>query len=197
MKSGVIDKRIIKTQNAIKGAFRELVQTKEMADISISELTKKANVTRSTFYMYYDTVGAVRDDIENEIIERLDQIMNESDLAQSMSNPYPLLATLAQETTKYDEYNRYILSSNNSGQLLEKVNALVVKAFMRELAATDPTADAARAKYVAAFFAAGICECFKMWYNHQSSLTLEDLCRRLSTLASKGLAIANSPDADF
>ena len=49
MKSGVIDKRIIKTQNAIKGAFRELVQVKEMSDISISELTKKANVTRSTF----------------------------------------------------------------------------------------------------------------------------------------------------
>lgn len=196
MKSGVIDKRIIKTQNAIKGAFRELVQIKEMSDISISELTKKANVTRSTFYMYYDNVGAVRDDIEDEIIEHLDKIMNETDLAKSMEDPYPLLSALMQETSQYDEYNRYILSSKNSGQLLSKVNALVVKSFMKVLAETDPKADIARFKYVAAFFSAGICECFKMWYNHRSSLTLEELCRRLSHLASKGIAIANAPGAD-
>ena len=49
--------------------------------------------------------------------------------------------------------------------------------------------DAARAKYVAAFIAAGIAECFRIWYNHKSSLTLEELCRRISEIVTKGLNI--------
>ena len=77
MKNGGIDKRVIKTKNAIFEAFKQLVQEKDMSDITISELTQKANITRSTFYMYYDTVGDVRTDIENEIIARIDKIMSE------------------------------------------------------------------------------------------------------------------------
>lgn len=92
MKNGGIDKRVVKTKNAIFDAFKQLVQQKDMADISISELTQKANITRSTFYMYYDTVGDVRSDIENEIVARIDKIMSEADLLNSMTDPYPLSA---------------------------------------------------------------------------------------------------------
>lgn len=49
MKNGGIDKRVIKTKNAIFEAFKQLVQEKDMSDITISELTQKANITRSTF----------------------------------------------------------------------------------------------------------------------------------------------------
>ena len=100
MKNGGIDKRVIKTKNAIFEAFKQLVQEKDMADITISELTQKANITRSTFYMYYDTVGDVRTDIENGIIAGIDKIMSETDILNSIKNPYPLLSMLADEILK-------------------------------------------------------------------------------------------------
>ena len=102
MKNGGIDKRIIKTKNAIFEAFKQLVQEKDMSDITISELTQKANITRSTFYMYYNTVGDVRTDIENTIMARIDRIMSETDIRNSIRNPYPLLSMLADEILKQD-----------------------------------------------------------------------------------------------
>lgn len=84
MKNGGIDKRVIKTKNAIFEAFKQLVQEKDMSDITISELTQKANITRSTFYMYYNTVGDVRTDIENTIMARIDRIMSETDIRNSI-----------------------------------------------------------------------------------------------------------------
>ena len=102
MKNGGIDKRVIKTKNAIFEAFKQLVQEKDMSDITISELTQKANITRSTFYMYYDTVGDVRSDIENGIIAGIDKIMSETDILNSIKNPYPLLSMLADEILKQD-----------------------------------------------------------------------------------------------
>ena len=185
----VTDKRVVRTKNSIRKAFNELVQNKEMSEISVSELTSAAKITRSTFYMYYDSVAAVRDQIENEIMAHIDRIMNEQDWLSCMVNPYPLLDAICREITKYDEYNRYILCSNNTGRLLDKVNARVVAAFIEYVKANDIEIDVARSKYVAAFVTAGISECFRIWYNHKSSLTLEELCRRISEAVTKGLEI--------
>ena len=185
----VTDKRVIRTKNAIRKAFNELVQTKEMSEISVSELTGAAHITRSTFYMYYDSVAAVRDQIENEIMAHVDRIMGEQNWLSCMVNPYPLLSAICKEITRYDEYNKYILCSNNTGRLFDKVNARVVAAFIEYVKANDIDIDVARAKYVAAFVTAGIGECFRIWYNHKSSLTLEELCLRISEAVTTGLAI--------
>ncbi len=181
------DKRVVRTQNAIRKAFNELVQTKDMTEISVSELTKAAKITRSTFYMYYDSVSMVRDQIENEIIDHIDVLMKGQDWLACMVNPFPLLDAIGKEIMKYDEYNRYILCSNNSGRLMDKVNQRFVAAFIDYACENELKIDAARAKYVAAFIGAGIGECFKMWFNHKSSLTLEELCRRISEIVTKGL----------
>lgn len=180
MKNGGIDKRVIKTKNAIFEAFKQLVEQKDMADITISELTQKANITRSTFYMYYNTVSDVRSDIENEIIARIDKVMNGADLLDCMKDPYPLFSTLATEIAKDDKDNRYILSSSNSGQLLDKISERFVSAYVKFIAEKNDGTDIGKARYIAAFVSAGMTECFKIWFNHKSSITLEELCKNMS-----------------
>ncbi len=188
MKNGGVDKRIIKTKNAIFDAFKALVQEKDMSDITISELTARANITRSTFYMYYNTVGDVRADIENGIIARIDKIMSEADLAEAIASPYNLLRTVADEIVKQDDGNRYILSSSNSGQLLDKINARIVDAYIHRLEeVSTKSLDMGKVRYFIAFAAAGIMECFKIWFNHKSSITLEELCKNISEAVRKGI----------
>ena len=190
MKNGGIDKRIIKTKNAIFEAFKQLVQEKDMSDITISELTQKANITRSTFYMYYNVVGDVRTDIEGTILARIDKIMSEADLRNSIKNPYPLLSMLADEILKQDANNRYILSSSTSGQLLDKINDRIVEAYMHWFSSHEGlTTDLGKTKYIVAFAAAGMTECFKIWFNHKSSLSLEELCKNISDAMSKGISL--------
>ena len=196
MKNGGIDKRVVKTKNAIFEAFKQLVQQKDMADISISELTQKANITRSTFYMYYDTVGDVRADIENEIVARIDKIMSEADLLNSMKDPYPLFSALAREITEQDRDNRYILSSNNSGQLLDKISDRFVTEYVHFITEANDGTDIGKARYIAAFIVAGMTECFKIWFNHKSSITLEELCKNIAAVVSRGLAWLQSTKAE-
>lgn len=196
MKNGGIDKRVIKTKNAIFEAFKQLVQEKDMSDITISELTQKANITRSTFYMYYNTVGDVRTDIENTIMARIDRIMSETDIHNSIRNPYPLLSMLADEILKQDQNNRYILSSSTSGQLMDKINDRIVEAYMHWFKENEgSTNDIGKVKYIVAFAAAGMTECFKIWFNHKSSLTLEELCKNISDAMSKGISLMTDQTA--
>ena len=196
MKNGGIDKRVIKTKNAIFEAFKQLVQEKDMSDITISELTQKANITRSTFYMYYNTVSDVRTDIENTIMARIDRIMSETDIRNRIRNPYPLLSMLADEILKQDQNNRYILSSSTSGQLMDKINDRIVEAYMHWFKENEgSTNDIGKVKYIVAFAAAGMTECFKIWFNHKSSLTLEELCKNISDAMSKGISLMTDQTA--
>ncbi len=188
MRQNEIDKRIVRTKTAIRKAFISLVQKKDISAITVSELVEVASITRSTFYMYYGSVLEVRNDIEQEIMQNLEKIMDDNDWLTFMVNPYPLLSSISQEIIKYDEYNRYILLRGSSSHLFELLNRHVVTEFLDYVKRNNVDIDAARAKYIAAFIAAGIEECFTLWYNHQSTLTLEELCQRMSELIKAGLA---------
>ncbi|QYK67540.1 MULTISPECIES: TetR/AcrR family transcriptional regulator [Paenibacillus] len=48
-----IDRRILKSQEAIKKAFIELMSEKEFDQITIKDITDRANVGRRTIYLHY------------------------------------------------------------------------------------------------------------------------------------------------
>jgi AcrR family transcriptional regulator len=48
-----IDRRIVKTKEAINKAFLELFSEKEFEQITINDISERANVNRGTFYLHY------------------------------------------------------------------------------------------------------------------------------------------------
>lgn len=68
-----MDKRIIKTKLNIKATFSKMLQTIPFEKISVTELCKRGNVGRITFYTYYDDKYALADEIvEDYVKEALD-----------------------------------------------------------------------------------------------------------------------------
>ena len=70
MTEGARDLRVLKTKEAIRQAFDELVLEKEADRITVKELTERACINRKTFYLHFDSIEALYDD-------RLRQIMDE------------------------------------------------------------------------------------------------------------------------
>ena len=50
------DIRVIKTQKALILALEELIHTKKLSCITITELCTKANINRNTFYYHYNNI---------------------------------------------------------------------------------------------------------------------------------------------
>lgn len=48
-----VDRRILKTQDALKKAVIELMSEKNFDDITIQDLSDRANVSRGTIYLHY------------------------------------------------------------------------------------------------------------------------------------------------
>jgi AcrR family transcriptional regulator len=48
-----VDRRVVKTQEAIKKALLELMNEKNFDDITIQDISDRANINRSTLYLHY------------------------------------------------------------------------------------------------------------------------------------------------
>lgn len=57
-----------KTRKLIKNAFAELLEeNKEINNITVTELTKRADISRGSFYTHYDNIYDVAQEMEDEL----------------------------------------------------------------------------------------------------------------------------------
>lgn len=65
------DRRAIRTRKMIKKAFYELLEKKSFHDISITDITEKADINRGTFYLHYVDKYDLLYKVEKEVLEDL------------------------------------------------------------------------------------------------------------------------------
>lgn len=63
------DKRIIKTKRSLKADMVSMLAKEDFEHISITELCRKAEVSRITFYSHYNDKYALLDDIFNDMLK--------------------------------------------------------------------------------------------------------------------------------
>lgn len=67
------DRRVRRTRNAINNAFMEIITEKEFDQITINDLSERADVNRGTFYLHYMDKY---DLLDQYIEEHLSKMMN-------------------------------------------------------------------------------------------------------------------------
>ena len=77
------DRRSVYTRNVIKDSLLSLLAEKDLADISISELCREAEINRGTFYLHYDNTSEVLDELFDDacfITEAVSLLESDEDL---------------------------------------------------------------------------------------------------------------------
>lgn len=64
-----IDRRIIKTNDAIKNAFISLAQVEPLNKITVTTLANTANISRKTFYARYKNIDNLVESLENDYLK--------------------------------------------------------------------------------------------------------------------------------
>ncbi|RAP77717.1 TetR/AcrR family transcriptional regulator [Paenibacillus montanisoli] len=66
-----LDRRQLKTKQLLREAFVKLIREKGYEGITVSDLTRKANINRGTFYLHYKDVLDLRDHLKAEFHQGL------------------------------------------------------------------------------------------------------------------------------
>ncbi|ASB88891.1 TetR/AcrR family transcriptional regulator C-terminal domain-containing protein [Bacillus sonorensis] len=72
------DRRINRTKRMIRDALSELMEEKAFEEITVTDMTKKADINRGTFYLHYQDKYDLLDQSEEEIIDEIREIAKQS-----------------------------------------------------------------------------------------------------------------------
>lgn len=109
------DLRVLRTRNAIKQAFSELIEEKGFEFTSVKDITTRAMINRGTFYAHYQDKFELMEKCQQEIIDGLGNIAN-----------FNIIDTMNKLNSKQETSIHYVVSLF---QYLEK-NKLFLKALL-------------------------------------------------------------------
>ena len=134
MKAKNLNNSSKKTRAIIKSTFAEMLsEKKEISKISVTELVKRADINRGTFYSHYDDIYSVAEDFENELI---DQFYSNIKLVSCLTFE-ELIDQFFEFITANNENYRLICKSNDVAFASKKLTSLVESKLL-EICNNDP-----------------------------------------------------------
>lgn len=115
----------------IAEAIIELMKTEDLKKIRISAVVKKAGVSRTTFYKYYNTLEDVLDDYMNEIVAEYNVEKHKNSEITSLYDYKNILLTF----NFFDQYADFFKIITNQGLysiLIDAINSFMTKNFYSE-----------------------------------------------------------------
>ncbi len=134
MKARDLNNSSKKTKRLIKKLFAEMLsEKKNLSDISVSELCKRAEISRGTFYSHYDDIYGVAEEYENELIDAFfdkTRLVASRDIMQFIDSVFEYIR-------QNDENYRLLCRSNEVVFVAKKLTPIVSKKLI-ELCQNDP-----------------------------------------------------------
>lgn len=85
MKKDKSDKRVEKTECALRSAFSRLISQKKVNEITVKELCRLADINKSTFYLHYHDIYDLEKSFYETIAAQIGLIFQEYDYEQLIS----------------------------------------------------------------------------------------------------------------
>ncbi len=164
-----------KTRKLIKETFAELInEKKELSKITVTELVKRAEITRSTFYTHYDDLYDVSNDYQLETIESL---VSNDKILYDKNDIIVYFTDIIDFLKKNEKIYKMLLSAPEPLIFLEKLKIMVSKKIL--FALQDFSKDNIYLDLDVSFFMNGFISELLKYFRDASSYTLEQLQENL------------------
>ena len=87
-----MDRRVRKTRALLLQGLVKMLETHDIQDISVKELTELVDINRGTFYLHYDDIYDMLHKVEDEMFLEFNEIMEQKPVVtNSLASQGPLL----------------------------------------------------------------------------------------------------------
>ena len=182
-----IDRRVIKTKKAIRGALMEIVEDKDLNKITMKEIAERADVDRKTVYNYYASAQDILDEIEDEAVVELEELTR--DLQYDPENPLAVFEVLtALLVSKLEVYTHLMRMELNSRLILKMISYLRDK--VRETISRSKDIKPEKVELVTEYVTAGLFSAYRYWFNAEEKCSLKEFSEDVAALILDGVSVA-------
>ena len=153
----------LRSRRLIRDAFLALMQENGSAKMTVTEIVRRADINRATFYAHYSDVQAVISEIENEIIGKMFDVLREAPQGDFLSNPKPLLDSIRVYVEENIDHFRILVKANEALNFMEKMKIVFVEFMLTYEGVPESIRSDPRYPLRCMYFAGGILSIYQQW----------------------------------
>ena len=180
------DRRVRRTRKILTQALTELLQQKQVNEITVKELTDLADMNRGTFYLYYKDIFDMLEKIQDEMFEKLNAIFALREDEKVTEQTKPILLDLFRFIEENQEMCRVLLSPNGDMSFLHRLNEVLREKCLHMYLGAEPAANAEDFDYRYSFVVYGCAGIIRAWVGRNCPETPEQMAELANHLIISG-----------
>ena len=184
-----------RSRRMIRAAFLELLEEKEFGKITVTDITNRADLNRSTFYAHYPDVQGVVEEIQDGIIEENMILVKEMKYRNILKDPMPYLNSICKTLEENIRLFQKLGHSADVHLHLDKYRIMMANDIMKHDEIPEEVRNAPYFKIRIHFFVGGIMNTYQQWAEGKLDCTLTEISQEIASLIQK--SASDLMDADW
>ncbi len=181
-----MDRRIERTKNAIQDAYFALLLSGKPGRITISEVARRANIDRKTFYLHYESLEDILREFARERVEEIITKARQEDLnhlSKSVPSIFEMLNKLVEDNLPFF---RFIARHKEYDFFFDRIKDMLVNEIVTNYQTCFGYPEEELSVY-AEFYIAGIISVYTKWIRENQTIPKDKLAVLVSRMTYGGL----------
>ena len=158
------DRRIRRTKKLLKQALAQLMDEKDFKDITVKDITERADLNRGTFYLHYTDTYDILNKIEDEILKNIQNMIDQNiEKTNASDSVIPALKPIAEYIMENADICRCLINNKASVDFIEKFQNLIYDNCSDIIKRRHNVKDSKQNEFYLSFITLGIIGMVKKW----------------------------------
>lgn len=179
------DRRVRKTKAQLNAGLAKLMRTKNINEITVKELVDEVDINRSTFYLHYTDIHNLLDSIEQDLLKRIQQVIEAHPVLPHNKNTFPFIADMFTILEKNKEICGALLGQHGDMHFIRQIEQIIAENSIKSISHLYP-AGKNDLRYYYDFCLSGCLGLLKSWMeqdNPESPEHMAELTYKMVTHA--------------
>lgn len=189
MTSNKVDRRVRRTRMQLRAGLIQLLQTKNIKDITVRELTDLLDINRSTFYLHCRDIHDLLDQIVAELSEELNNILDEYRPTASGQSLQPMFTRLFRFVEENRDICRVLLSPQGDMAFLQNLKDTLRERARQHMGALYPSSKMLDFELYISFTISGVLGVVQNWLSNSLTASPEEMAQLVDQIMCYGVGM--------
>lgn len=172
----------VRSRRLIRTALLELLHEKPFEKITVTDIVKRADINRSTFYAHYPDVLGVVEELMEETVNNSIELVSGINIQHFLEEPRPVLEKLLSIGNENMDIYQMLGKSEFALRQVEKMKAVLVENAMCAVNIPENIRNSGTFRVHMNFFIGGILNVYQQWIQGNLDCSTAEILEHLAEL---------------
>ena len=172
------------TKEYLSNALLSLMDEKNFEDITITDIVKKADINRGTFYAHYDNTSDVLKSISSSVMDEISSVFKARNNSDVLWNPRVYLKQISDFFLTNPKYFAQLVATDKISEVLDDARHSAIEKIISDLEMELSESTRSQLFIILDYCISGICTLYIDILSEKIPVSLEDSAEYIANLLS-------------